>query len=85
MSGPTMWLEILWAPLEKLQYLQVSCTPPCAAELGNSLLFLRRLLGLSGNTMLIQHSLKGQACVECFVSSSLCTVLGAQSQQSALN
>lgn len=63
MSGPTMWLE---APLEKLQYLQVSCTPPCVAKLGNSLLFLRRLLGLSDNTMLIQHSLKGQACMEVF-------------------
>lgn len=61
MSGLTMRLEILWAALEKPQYLQVSCTPPCAAESGNGLFFLRRLLGLSGNTMLIQHSLKGQA------------------------
>lgn len=30
MSGLIMWLEILWAPLERPQYLQVSFAPPRA-------------------------------------------------------
>lgn len=64
MSGLISWLEILWAPLEKPQYLQVSPTLPCEAELGNCLLFLRRLLGLSDNRMFIPHSLKGQICMK---------------------
>lgn len=65
MSGLIMWLEILWAPLERPQYLQVS-------------------LGLSDNTMFIQHSLKGQTCREVFCLQVSLHCLGVQLQLSTL-